>query len=526
MKNYRGKFLAALTVNFALAAALGYFWWRSRARAAVAEHASSQTALAPAAPAPAAGGAENPAAPSEAETPLAPVQLTPQRMQSIGVKMGTVEAKRVSDEIRVAGNVEVDETKLAYVQVRFPGWIQRVFADSTYQYVRKGQPLFAIYSPDLVTTEQEYLLAKQNRNLVAASSVPGVAAGATSLVSAAAERLKQWEVPAREIAQLETTGEVRHEVEIDSPVSGYITERNALPNLYVQPETRLYTVADLSTVWVYANVFQTDIARLKIGDPATVAVDAYRGQVFHGRVNMIWPQVDMATRTVRVRLVFPNPGLKLTPGMFVNVRLEIPLGRQLVIPASGVFHSGARAIAFVDHGGGYLEPREIGLGARADDEFVVLEGLHAGEQIVTSANFLIDSESQLQAALGSFAPPPPGAGAAAAMNAPSTQASVEFTTVPSPPHKGDNTFRVKLTESNGGPVTGAQVTVTFFMPAMPAMGMAAMRTVLNLSDEGAGIYEGAGKLETGGTWQVSIAAQKNGQTLVSKQLTVIAEGGM
>ena len=234
----------------------------------------------------------------------------------------------------------------------------------------------------------------------------------------------------------------------------------------------------------------------------------------------------MTTRTQRVRLVFSNPGKKLTPGMFVNVRLRIPMGRQLTIPASGVLQSGTRQMAFVDHGDGYLEPREIQLGARVGDEFIVQKGLKPGERIVTSANFLVDSESQLQAALGSFAPPPPGAGAAAAMNAASTQASVDLSTVPSPPHKGDNTFRVKLSESNGNPITGAQVTVTFFMPAMPAMGMSAMRMVSNLSDKGEGVYEGSGKLESGGTWQVSIVAQKNGQTLASKQLNVNAEGGM
>jgi Cu(I)/Ag(I) efflux system membrane fusion protein/cobalt-zinc-cadmium efflux system membrane fusion protein len=160
------------------------------------------------------------------------------------------------------------------------------------------------------------------------------------------------------------------------------------------------------------------------------------------------------------------------------------------------------------------------------DEFIVAKGLKDGERIITSANFLIDSESQLQAALGSFVPPPPGAGAAASMNAPSTRLNVEFTTLPSPPHKGDNTLRVKLTDGGGAPVTGAQVTVTFFMPAMPAMGMAEMRTVSNLSDKGGGLYEGPGKLESGGTWQATIVAQKNGQTLASKQLTVSAEGGM
>ena len=218
--------------------------------------------------------------------------------------------------------------------------------------------------------------------------------------------------------------------------------------------------------------------------------------------------------------------MKLTPGMFLNVRLVIPMGRQLIIPASGVLQSGTRQMAFVDHGGGYLEPREIQLGARVGDEFIVQKGLKRGERIVTSANFLIDSESQLQAALGSFVPPPPGAGAAAAMNAPSAQANVEFTTIPSPPHKGDNTLRVKLTDTHGAPVAGAQVTVTFFMPAMPAMGMAAMRMVSNLGDKGGGVYECTAKLESGGTWQVAIVAQKNGQTLASKQLSTNAEGGM
>lgn len=524
MKNYRRAFAITVVLNVLLAGALGILSWRLNARKTKREPTQQQKARASSTETSASGMAT--AAPSPAETPLVPVQLTAQRMQSIGVRTGVVEAKPVEDEIRTVGDVEVDETRLAYIQVRFLGWIQKVFADSTYQYVRKGQPLFTIYSPDLVTTEQEYLLAKQNRTELAQSSVPGVASGAASLLDAAVQRLRQWEVPDREIAQLESTGKVRRELEIDSPVSGYITERNALPNMYAQPETRLYAVADLSTLWVYAEVFQNDIARIKIDDPATVTTDAYPGRAFGGRVNFIWPQVDMTTRTERVRLVFSNPGMKLTPGMFVNVRLAIPMGRQLTIPASGVLQSGTRQMAFVDHGSGYLEPREIQLGARVGDDFIVQKGLKSGERIVTSANFLVDSESQLQAALGSFAPPPPGAGVAAAMNAPSTQTSVEFSTLPSPPHKGDNTFRVKLSESNGSPIAGAQVRVTFFIPAMPAMGMAAMRAVSNLSDKGGGTYEGSGKLGSGGTWQVTIVAQKNGQTVASKQITVNAEGGM
>lgn len=528
MRDYRNAFISTFVVAMALAAGLVWVGWRyvlhrdaptARAQPAVALSSASGNSEAP--------GTIASNAPSP-ETPLVPVQLTPERIERIGIKTGVVEEKPVHDVIPTVGDVEVDEERLAYVQVRFAGWIQKVYANSTYQYIRKGQPLFTIYSPELVTTEQEYLLAEQNRNALARSSVPGVATGAVSLLDAAIERLKQWEIPEREIAKLEATGQVQHELEIDSPVSGYITERNALPNMYVQPETRLYAAADLSTVWVYAQVFQNDIGRLKVGDPATVTVDAYPGLAFSGRLNYIWPQVDMTTRTVRVRLVFPNPGVKLKPGMFVNVRLDVQLGRQLTIPASGVFRSGRRAIAFVDHGGGYLEPRDIELGPQAADEVIILKGLRAGERIVTSANFLVDSESQLQAALGSFAPPPPGAGAAAAMNAPTgaAQASIEFTSDPSPPHKGDNTFRVTLKNASGAPISGAQVTVTFFMPAMPAMGMAAMRIVANLSDKGGGMYEGAGKLESGGTWQVTILAQKNGQTIAAKSISLNAEGGM
>jgi membrane fusion protein, copper/silver efflux system len=518
MKTYRTGFLLTMTTTIVLAILLVLSWFRSRPTSATGPAAQ-----------PASASAEEsspglPPATTPAETPLAPIQLSPERLQSIGVKTGEVQQKNVEDEIRTTGNVAVDETRLAYVQMRFSGYIQRVFADATYQYVRKGQPLFTIYSPDLVATEREYLVAKQNQQQVAASTVPGVASSAASLVQAAADRLKQWGIPDKEISRLESTGEIQQELEIDSTVSGYITDREALPNKYVQPDTRLYTVADLSTVWVFAQVFQNDLGRVRTGTPVALTVDTYPGRTFSGRVDFIYPDIDPSTRTARMRLVFTNPDLKLTPGMFVNVTLKIPMGRQLVIPASGVLQSGTREIAFVDHGNGKLEPREIELGARVGDDFIVLKGLKAGERIATSANFLIDSESQLQAALGSFAPPPPGAGQAAAMNAP--QANAEFSSEPDPPRKGSDVFRVELAGTNGAPISGAQVSVTFFMPAMPQMGMAAMRTSVTLTDKGSGLYEGSGQLQTGGTWQVTILAQKNGQTVASKQLNVTATGGI
>jgi len=517
MKNFQRAFRIAVTANVVLAAALGYGWWHWRMRPASRARSAATTA--------AAGPArQQSSAAAVRQTTLVPVQLSPQRMQSIGVKTGTAEYETVHDEIRVTGNVAVDERLQAYVQTRFSGWIQKVFASANYQYVRKGQPLFTIYSPDLVTTEREYLLARQNQERLASSTVPGVAAGANSLVAASLERLEQWNLPAREIQALRTSGKVEQNLEIDSPASGFIVERNALPNLYVQPGTNLYTIANFSTVWVFAQVFQNDLGRVKVGDSATLTVDSYPGRTFRGRVGFIYPDVDASTRTARVRLVFSNSELTLRPGMFVNVTLAIPMGRQLVIPASAVFQSGTRQIAFVDHGQGYLEPREIVAGPQVADEFIVRKGLKAGERIVTSANFLIDSESQLQAALGSFAPPPPGAGAAAAMNV--SRNSISFASIPSPPLKGSNIFRVKLADSHGAGIARASVEITFLMPPMPAMGMAAQRVAVTLSDRGGGIYEGQGKLPAGGVWQVSILAKKNGAVIASQQRTVDVTGGM
>ncbi len=511
MKTYRKGFLLALIGDIVLAVVLVGLWLHYRSAKPMADvqtkqaNSFAQDSMSTSIATP----------PASTEAPLVPVQISPQRLQSIGVKTGKVERKLVADEVRTTGNVSVDERRLAYVQVRFSGYIEKVFADATYQYVRKGQPLFTVYSPELVATEREYLVAKQNQQVVAQSTVPGVASSAASLLDAAAQQ---------EIARLESTGQVQQELEVDSPVSGYITERTALPSVAVQPEMRLYTIADLSTVWVQAQVFQNDLERIKIGAPAILTVNTYPGRTFAGRVDFIYPQVDMDTRTAKVRVVFSNPGLQLKPGMFVNVSLKVPMGNQIVIPASGVLQSGTREIAFVERSDGYIEPREVQLGSRVGDDFIVLKGLQVGEQIVTSANFLIDSESQLQAALGSFVPPPPGAGAASASNAP--QGNVELSSDPTPPHKGSNLFHVKLTDASGAPISGAEVSVTFFMPAMPAMGMASMRTPVALSDKGNGLYEGSGELKSGGTWQVTILAKKNGQLIATKQLSVNATGGM
>jgi RND family efflux transporter MFP subunit len=519
-RNYRKAFFVALVINAVLLAGLVIGWWRlHRTPLNKVDEQQTSAGYVPAAE-------PNSTAPAH-QTQLTPIQLSPQRMQSIGVKFGTVAYRTVSDAIRVTGTVDADETRISSIQVRFPGWIRKVYVDATYRYVRKGEPLFTIYSPDLVTTEQEYLLAKQNQQQLKSSTVAGVSTGATSLANAAKERLMQWEVPQEELIKLDSTDKVITDLTFNAPASGYITEKNVLPNMYVQPDTKLYTVADLSTVWVNAQVFQPDVGKIKPGDGAQITVDAYPGRTFSGRVDQILPQVDANTRTVRVRLVLPNPQLKLKPGMYVNVVLKVGLGRQLLVPASAVLQSGTSQVVFVNHGDGDLEPRRIMTGTQVEDEFTVVSGLKAHESIVTSANFLIDSESQLQAASGSYVPPPPGAGGASASGSyQATQANAELTTEPSPAHKGSNIFRVKVAAANNSPISGAQVVVTFYMAAMPAMGMAAMNTRVTLADKGNGMYEGKGDLGSGGTWQVTITATQNGQTIASKHFTVNAEGGM
>src|SRR2546425_1663265 len=283
MRNHRNAFFLALSLGLALAGFAAGVWWNARS-AATAQHPAGSAPNVAAQPV---QSSTSGSAPPPTEIPRAPVQLSAERLQSIGVKFGVVERKPVQDEIRATGTIAIDETRLSYVQTRFSGYIQKVFADATYKYARRGEPLFTIYSPQLAAAEREYLVAKQNAQNLSHSIVPGVASGIASLVEASTDRLKQWNVPQREIARLESTGQASQELEIDSPVSGFITERNALPNMSVQPETRLFTVADLSDVWVLAQVFQNDLGRIKAGSAAELAVDSYPGRIFSGRVDFV-----------------------------------------------------------------------------------------------------------------------------------------------------------------------------------------------------------------------------------------------
>ncbi|HZT73224.1 MAG TPA: efflux RND transporter periplasmic adaptor subunit [Terriglobales bacterium] len=514
MNLYRRGFWLAVSAAIVLAGGWGWSWWTARTHAQGQRPAASATA--PSAPVVSAPDTESAPAPA-----LAPLHITPQRLETIGVETGVVRRAPVEDRISAVGDVAVDERSLAYVQLRFSGWIQHVFVNATDQYVRRGEPLLTIYSPELVTTEEEYLIARRNARALATSSVPGVSAGAASLLRDAAARLEQWQVPQGEIEHLERSGQVTQALEIDAPASGYVIERNALPNMYAEPQTRLYTLASFAKVWVYAHVYQNQIAGIRPGEAAEITVDSYPGQLFRGRVDFVYPEIDPQTRTAKVRLELANPELLLKPGMYVNVVLERPLGRQILIPTSGALQTGTRSIVFVAHGGGYLEPRTVKLGQQVGDDYIVLGGLRPGEKIVTAANFLLDSESELQAALGSFAPPSPSV---PTLGAGGEQAELAFTTAPSPPRLGRDIFVARLTGPKGA-IAGAQVTATLSMAAMPQMGMPAMRVVVPLADQGSGRYQGEATLPSAGTWQVEVVARRAGLEIAEQHLSLTVGGG-
>lgn len=326
------------------------------------------------------------------------VHIDTEKQQIIGVRYGQAEYTSGGQNIRAQGKVAMDETRVTHVHTRTDGWIDKVFVNFTGDLVRRGQPMLTIYSPELLATQQEYLLALQAKNIMKGATIPGAINDSDMLVSAARKRLELWSLSDQQIEQIRETGRPVTNVTLYSPVAGYVTARNAFENQKVSADTDLYTVADLSQVWVIANVFEYEAPQVHVGQPATVSLPFAGGKTFRARVSYIQPQVDPATRTIPVRLELANPGLALKPEMFVDVELSVPQARQLTVPAEAVLDSGLKKIAFVDHGNGYFEPREVVTGQKIGDRVAILRGLAAGERVVTSGNFLISSESQLKSA--------------------------------------------------------------------------------------------------------------------------------
>jgi RND family efflux transporter MFP subunit len=327
------------------------------------------------------------------------VQIPLERRQEIGVTTAKVDKRTIGGAIETNGVVAEDEGRLNAVNAKFAGYIEKLFVDRTGQPVRRGQPLLAVYSPDLVATERELLLAAENARRLSSAN-PQSAADASALLAATRQRLRFWDIPDSEIERIEKSGEVSKTLTLHSPVSGVVLKKDAIAGLAIMPGMALYTIADLSTVWVLADVYQSEMAMAAPGNSAVVSSSFLPGESFRGRVDFVYPTLTEETRTVKVRLVIPNPKGQLKPGMFVRVSLSGRARNALAIPRSALIETGERQIAFVEQSAGVYAPREVKTGVQGKDFIEVLSGLSEGEMVVTSANFLIDSESRI-GALGS-----------------------------------------------------------------------------------------------------------------------------
>lgn len=449
--------------------------------------------------------------------PRAEVSLDLRRQQLIGVRTATVTREPFDKTIRTVGIVKYDETRIADVNLKIEGWIRNLFVESPGQAVRRGQPLFTLYSPELLTTQQEYLLALRTREQMQESQVPEAREYADRLVQAARQRLALWDLSAAQIRALESTREPQTALTFHSPASGVVTEKQAVQGMHVTPGQSLYKIADVSVVWVEADVYEAEIALIEPGQRAAVTLDAYPGERLFGQVIFIYPYVEANTRTVRVRFAFDNRRGRLKPGMYANVELHVPMGIGLTIPADAVLDSGTRQLVFVAEGDGYFQPRDVTVGQRLGDKVQILEGLEEGEHVASGAAFFLDSESQLRASVQGFEPAPRIEGGEARQ-----QMDITFQSQPDPPRTGENVFEVTVTGADGRPVADAEVTVVFFMAAMPSMSMPAMKNETKLESVGSGVYRGTGQVMMAGRWDVTIVVSRGGQRIGSRQIGVVA----
>lgn len=321
-----------------------------------------------------------------AEMPEGTVRISPEKQQLIGVTFGTVEFLSLEKKIRAAARVTYDESRIKDVNTKFSGWVEKLDVDFTGKLVRKGEPLFSIYSPELVSAQEEYLLALR-------------AQGLESVLESARNRLILWDLTEEQIKELENSHKAFKTMIFYAPFTGFVIEKNIVQGKFVMAGESLYKIADISSVWLLADIYEQDVSFVSLGQQVSVELPFFPGESFSGKISYLYPYLENMTRTVKARIALSNGDFRLKPEMFGHVEIKFPVGKKLALPESAVLDSGTRKIVFVDKGDGYLEPREVRLGRRADDYFEVVEGVHEGERVVTSANFLIDSESKLKSAL-------------------------------------------------------------------------------------------------------------------------------
>ncbi len=332
------------------------------------------------------------------------VTIDPATVQNIGVRTALVERRALHRTVRTVGRVAYDETRMTDVNTKIAGWVEQLFVDYTGQMVEKGEPLLQIYSPELVAAQEEYLTAVDYSERLRSGAGGDALTGARDLLSASLQRLRYWDISDRQIEDLRQTGEARRTMTVHSPQEGTVVHKAVFDGQHIAPGQHLYRIAELSRVWVYADIYEYELPWVRQGQEAEVELSYLPGRTFTGKVTYVYPFLEAETRTVKVRMSFPNPDLELKPEMYANVTIQSPLPEASVVavPVQAVIHSGPRRVAVVSLGEGRFQPREIRVGAEAGGFYEVLEGLREGERIVTSAQFLIDSESNLKAAISSM----------------------------------------------------------------------------------------------------------------------------
>jgi membrane fusion protein, copper/silver efflux system len=336
-------------------------------------------------------------APTEQSQETPTLEISPEKQQLIGVKTAVVKSQFLQKMIRTVGRVDYDERKLVTVNTKIEGWIERLHVDYTGKYVRKGEPLAEIYSPELLSTQREFLnVLKWSRQAKKGNVDPMVVSDSEAIVEAARQRLKLWDISDEQIRRIEVSGTTVRTLTIYSPATGYVVQKMALQGARVMPGEKLFDVADLSFVWIIADIYEQDLPLVGVNQTAIISLNYFPGREFASRIDYIYPSLGGDTRTAKVRFTIPNPEGKLKPQMFANVEIKIPLGRKLAIPDAAVIDTGTRQVVYVDKGDGYFEPREVILGIRTEGLREVIKGLKDGEKIAASAAFLIDSEAQLK----------------------------------------------------------------------------------------------------------------------------------
>ena len=460
------------------------------------------------------------------------VNVSPERQQLVGIRTATAEVRPLVKKIRTVGIVTYDETRVAQVFSKVDGWVEKLFVNYTGKLVQKGQPLFTYYSPDLVTTQEEYLLALDAKQRLGSSSIREISAGADSLLESAHRRLALWDISEDQIGELQKSHKPKRSLTLFSPISGFVIKKDVFQGMKVMPDKELYTITDLSTVWVNADIYEYELAPIRIGQKAAISLSYFPGRTFNGKVAWISPVLDEKTRTAKIRLEVPNREFILKPEMYANVEFEIDAGRKLAVPDEAVLDSGVRKIVFLDKGNGRFAPAEVKIGAKYDNYYEVLDGLSPGEKILASASFLLDSESRLNEAMGAMAGMPgmdmgeqgKDGMKGMKMDAPSkagpqekkvSDLTLAFVTQPEKPKAGEDLVRLKITDKAGAVVKDAQVS---FVANMTMPGMAPSKADGKLSKDG--FYESKVNLAMAGGWEVTVMIRRPGQKEIQEKFPV------